>query len=177
MTLPGVRPIRMFADQLHPDELLVEIGVGGMGVAEHPQRLMTPALGSCVGVALWDPSARRGGLAHVMLPAPSGSSANPESPRFASWAVPSLVELMIANGSERRHLVAKIAGGAAMFRGEASAANVGERNIAEVRHQLEIAHVRLVAEDTGGNFARTIELYLDSGVLVVRSYRLGTSEL
>ena len=149
-----------------------------MGVAEHPKRLMTPALGSCVGVALWDPSARRGALAHIMLPAPASSSVNPESSRFASWAVPALVELMLADGSPRRRLRAKIAGGAAMFRGQAAhIPNLGDRNVAEVRRQLEIVRVRLVAEDTGGNFARTIELCLDSGILVVRSYKLGASEL
>ena len=177
MTVDGAGPIRTVADHPHGDEFLVEIGVGGVGVTEHPQRLMTPALGSCVGVALWDPATRWGGLAHVMLPAPGDSSANPESGRFASWAVSALVELMVGGGAQQRRLVAKIAGGAAMFRGEACVGNLGERNIAEVRRQLEIAHVPLVAEDIGGNYARTIELHLDSGLLVVRSYRFGTSEL
>jgi chemotaxis protein CheD len=160
-----------------PDELLVQVGVGGYSVAEHPQMLMTPALGSCVGVAIWDPATCRGGLAHVMLPAPVGASVNPCSGRFASWAVPNLVELLVECGSVRRRLRAKIAGGAAMFRGGATVVNVGERNLDEVRHQLKLAHVALVAEDTGGSHARTVELRLDSGLLVVRSYKSGTREL
>jgi chemotaxis protein CheD len=160
-----------------PDGFVIEIGVGGIGIAEHPERLMTPALGSCVGVAIWDPVCRRGGLAHVMLPAPTGASADPENGRFASWAVPRLVEMLLDAGSERADLRAKLAGGAAMFQGSTGVANVGERNVAEVKRQLLRAEVELVGEDTGGNHARTVELHLDSGLLVVRSYRLGTSEL
>jgi chemotaxis protein CheD len=84
---------------------------------------------------------------------------------------------MVADGATRDRLCAKIAGGAAMFRGHTPTTSVGERNVAEVRRQLDRQHVRLVAEDTGGNFARTIELSLDSGILLVRSYGFGTSEL
>jgi len=160
-----------------PDGLVVEIGVGGIGIAEHPARLMTPALGSCVGVALWDPTTCRGGLAHIMLPAPTSASADPESGRFASWAVPRLVEMLVEAGSDRANLQAKLAGGAAMFHGATAVANVGERNVAEVRRQLLRMEVELIAEDTGGSHARTVELCLDSGLLVVRSYKLGTSEL
>jgi chemotaxis protein CheD len=175
--LAVVRHSRAFGPRHTPDELLVEIGVGGYGIAEHPEALMTPALGSCVGVAIWDPATCRGGLAHVMLPAPVGVSVNPCSGRFASWAVPQLVEMMVESGSQPRRLRAKIAGGAAMFRGGKTVVNVGERNLAEVRRQLELAQVALVAEDTGGSHARTVELRLDSGLLIVRSYNSGTMEL
>ena len=160
-----------------PDEHVVVIGVGDLRVAQHPKYLMTPALGSCVGVAIWDPSTRRGGLAHVMLPAPVSPSVNPASGRFAAWAVPTLVGLMIDVGSSPLRLRAKIAGGASMFRGGSTVANVGERNLVEVRRQLEIAQIPLVAEDTGGSYARTVELHLDSGAFIVRSYRFGTREL
>ena len=160
-----------------PDGFVVEIGVGGIGIAEYPERLMTPALGSCVGVALWDPATCRGGLAHIMLPAPTGASADPENGRFASWAVPRLVEMLLSAGSRREDLLAKLAGGAAMFQGSTGVANVGERNVAEVKRQLVRSEVQLVGEDTGGSHARTVELHLDSGLLIVRSYRLGTSQL
>jgi len=160
-----------------PDPLVVEVGVGGLAVAEHPERLMTPALGSCVGVALWDERTCRGALGHVMLPSPAGQHADPQSGRFATFAVPRLVEMLLEAGSERADLRAKLAGGAAMFRGTSGVANVGERNVAEVRRQLMRCDVTLIAEDTGGSHARTVELCLDSGLLIVRSYRLGTCEL
>ena len=160
-----------------PDPLVVEVGVGELVLAEHPRRLMTPALGSCVGVAIWDSSAHRGGLAHVMLPVPTTSAAAGTTGRFASTAVPELVAMLVESGSLRRRLHAKIAGGAAMFRGEATIAHIGERNVAEAKRQLSLMSVPLVAEDTGETHARTIELSLDTGVLLVRSYRFGDKEL
>jgi chemotaxis protein CheD len=161
----------------HHSELLLEVGIGEYSVAGHPGRLIAPALGSCVGVALWDPNTRRGGLAHVMLPTPVSMSVNPESGRFASWAVPSLIELMIDAGSPRNRLVAKIAGGAAMFGDDPTGQGLGDRNVAEVKYQLRLAHIPVLAEDVGGRHARTVELHLDSGLLVVRSYNFGTCEL
>lgn len=159
------------------DPLLIEVAVGELAVAEYPKRLFTPALGSCVGLALWDPGLRRGGLAHVMLPQPSSQAEPVHRARFASHAVPELVRMMVQSGSNRRRLVAKIAGGAAMFKGEIAIASIGRRNIAEVKRQLDLMSVPLVAEDTGEGHARTVELLLDSGVMLVRSYQFGVRRL
>jgi len=173
MTLPGNNGHGLFA----PDPLLVEVGVGEVRVAQHPKRLMTPALGSCVGVAIWDPQRRCGGMAHVMLPMPTNGAGSETYGRFAATAVPLLISMLVGDGSNRRRLQAKIAGGAAMFRGDAAIANIGERNIIEVKRQLSLMSVPLVAEDTGEGHARTIELRLDSGTLLVRSYKFGVREL
>jgi len=163
--------------RLEVDPLVVEVAVGGVCVASHPQSLTTLALGSCVGVALWDEGRGCGAMAHVMLPCASQTTPDRESARFASWAVPELVRMLVESGSDPRSLCAKIAGGAAMFRSNSTTTPVGQRNVAEVRHQLEVAGIPLCAEDTGGGHARTIELHLDSGVLSVRSYRLGLRHL
>lgn len=160
-----------------PGPDLIEIGVGELEVAEHPMRLIAPALGSCIGVALWDPSAKRGGMAHVMLPSPAQGMEPRNLGRFATYAVPELVRMLGEAGSPKRRLVAKIAGGAAMFRGEAATASIGRRNIAEVKAQLSLMSIPLVAEDTGEGHARTVELLLDSGVLLVRSYQFGMRRL
>lgn len=159
------------------DPLLVEVGVGGLAIAGHPERIMTPALGSCVGVALWDPALRLGALAHVMLPRPGRNAENPESGRFATWAVPELVRLLVDEGARRTRIKAKIAGGAAMFHGDSVSGHIGLRNVAQVREQLAAVSIPIVGEDVGGTHARSVELLLDSGILIVRSYRLGTCEL
>jgi chemotaxis protein CheD len=151
---------------------IVEVGVGRLATARYPSVLMTPALGSCVGVVLWDEQARRGGMAHVMLPRKSDTAE-----RFASVAVEVLIQRLGREGSPPKTLVAKLAGGAAMFRADSMLASIGQRNTAEVRRQLDLAGVDIVAEDVGGSHARTIELHLDTGVLVVRSYLFGVREL
>lgn len=156
----------------------VEVGVGELAVARHPDTLTTAALGSCVGVAVWDPFTLNGGLAHVMLPRRSDAGDGDDSPgRFARSAVPMLVDEMRDMGSPRRRLIAKIAGGAAMFRMESGIALVGERNLEEVRYQLQALGIPIRGEDVGGSHARTVELRLDSGTLIVRTYAFGVKEL
>ena len=159
-----------------PDDNTVLVLTGELAVGEWPKVLVTPALGSCVGVALWDAFRRRGGLAHIMLPAPADSRATGKVDRFASVAIPSLAGAVIGDAGPR-HLVAKIAGGSTMFGADTGLATVGERNIAEVKRQLALLRIPVVAEDTGGSYARTMELYLDTGLVVVRSYRYGIKEL
>lgn len=159
------------------DPNLLEIGIGQLIVAEAPKRLLTPALGSCVGVALYDAHAMRGGLSHIMLPSATGNGAAMHGGRFADQAIAKLVRMLDEAGSPRRRLRAKIAGGATMFRGEAPISTIGDRNVAEVKRQLTTMHIALEAEDTGESYARTIELELATGELIVRSYQFGVRRL
>lgn len=154
----------------------VIVMTGELAVAEYPNVLVTPALGSCVGVSLWDAFRKRGGLAHIMLPSPADVRVAGRLDRFASIALPRLAEA-VAEGSAVRRMVAKISGGSTMFGADSVLANIGERNVAEVKRQLALLRIPLVAEDTGGAHARTMELYLDTGLVVVRSYRYGIKEL
>lgn len=159
------------------DPSRIVVGVGEISCARDPETLITQALGSCVGIALWDPRLMIGGMAHVMLPAAPSSDFAGRRHRFADLAVPDLFERMIDLGAGRRRIVAKIAGGASMFRGESGIDTIGDRNVAAVRNQLERAGVPVVAADTGGSHARTIELSPGTGILLVRSYSYGIHEI
>lgn len=159
------------------DPELVEVGIGELVIAESPKRLLTPALGSCVGLALYDSYASRGALSHIMLPSPGFNGELGTNGRFADFAVAELVRMMSEAGSPRRRLQAKIAGGAAMFRGDATIAHIGSRNVIEIKNQLALMSVPLVAEDTGEGYARTVELDLETGDLLVRSYQFGVRRL
>lgn len=64
-----------------------------------------------------------------------------------------------------------------MFRGDTILATVGERNIAEVKRQLGLLNIPVFAEDIGERHARTVEIHLDSGLFVVRSYLYGIKNL
>lgn len=160
----------------HAADGAVCVGTGEFAIATYPEVLMTPALGSCIGLTLFDPFRRTGGLAHVMLPSPADSASKGSLDRFASHAVPCMVRLLSHRGARRR-LVAKLTGGAAMFKGDSRFAGVGDRNIEEVRKQLALLGIPILAEDTGGNHARTVEFHLDTGLVIVRSYRYGMKEL
>lgn len=159
-----------------PEADIIRVGVGEFAVADHPALLMTPALGSCVGVTVWDAYRRRGGLAHVMLPVPSEGTVDGNRDRFATIGIPRMIEAL-GNGTPPRRLVAKLVGGAAMFKTDSGLGSVGERNLEEVRKQLGLLRIPILAEDTGGGHARTVELHLDTGLVVVRSYMYGIKEL
>lgn len=159
------------------DPLLIEVGIGELAVAQAPHRILTPALGSCVGVALYDPFSKRGGLAHIMLPAPTKERQREYVGRFAELAIPELVRMLRESGALLSRLEAKIAGGAAMFKSESAGETVGTRNVAEVKRQLALMSIPLRAEDTGEAHARTVELVLATGEMFVRSYQFGVTRL
>ncbi len=130
-------------------------------------------LGSCVAVILYDVEARVGGLAHILLPDPNLSTTPERRMKFATTAVPDLLEAMVEAGAQRRRIKARLVGGASMF-GELLASNqlnIGQRNIEAVRSALEADGIEIVGEDVGGECGRTVHFELHSGRVLVRSPR------
>ncbi|MCD6450159.1 MAG: chemotaxis protein CheD [Thermotogaceae bacterium] len=143
----------------------VVIGIGEYAVDSPPSIIVTLGLGSCVGVCIRDLKTKIGGMVHVMLPDSGGKNvSNPG--KFADTGIAAVIEEIKKKGGNTNHLEAKIAGGAAMFEGKGL--NVGQRNVDAVKKWLKHHGVKLVAEDTGGNRARSIEYDLETGRLLVR---------
>lgn len=154
--------------------MIIKVGMADLNIAKTPNILQTCGLGSCVGICLWDSSAKVAGMAHIMLPTSSiGNMSN--KAKFADTAIPVLIDKMKKNGADERRLVAKIAGGAQMFSFSNSSdiMKIGERNTEAVKKCLQSARIRIAAEDTGGSYGRTIEFYADTGSLYIRTVSLG----
>ncbi|MDF2954991.1 chemotaxis protein CheD [Candidatus Alkanophaga liquidiphilum] len=149
-----------------------DVGIGEVRVSHNPEVLRIVGLGSCVAVALYDPIARVGGLAHVMLPRRRVSifcDANGGvDGRFAEDAVRLLLDEMLKAGAEKGRVVAKVAGGACMFP-ETMTVSIGEENVRAVKEALRNMGVRLIAEDTGGNHGRTVILDTCTGKMTVKT--------
>ena len=114
-----------------------------------------------------------------MLPDSTQARATDNSAKFADTALPVLLDQVIALGGSRNRLTAKIAGGSQMF-SFAQATDVmriGDRNVESVRSVLKAMSIRLVAEDVGGNYGRTVELLLDSGAFVIKTVNKGENRL
>jgi chemotaxis protein CheD len=79
--------------------------------------LVTIGLGSCVGIVLYDATARVGGLAHVLLPSPALGRQDSHPAKFPQTAVPLLLEQMGQHGASIRRISARLIGGASMFSG------------------------------------------------------------
>ncbi len=149
-----------------PDRIFVR--VGELAVARADSILATVGLGSCVAVALYDPELRLGGLAHPMLPDPSMARPGGNLARFASHAVPMLIERMVRGGAQPRRLVARLVGGASMFEAFAPARDpLGLRNVDAARAALLSAGVRIAGEEVGGNHGRSLRFEIGTGRVLV----------
>ncbi|RNB59729.1 chemotaxis protein CheD [Brevibacillus gelatini] len=159
---------------------IIKIGMADLGVAKSPSKLRTTGLGSCVGVVLYDHIHKIAGMAHVMLPESSlAKSGEVTIGKYADTAIPHLIDLMEKAGAQTRNIVAKIAGGAQMFAflGNSDTMRIGPRNVEACKQALKEANIRIVAEDTGGNCGRTIEMDAANGVLQIRTVNQGVKEV
>lgn len=141
--------------------------MGEYATSRDPQgRLTALGLGSCIGLALIDRRAGVAGLAHIVLPTGTPLADDPPV-KYARTGVPHLIEQVIALGGRRTRLRAVMVGGASMFSTNSNM-EVGLRNAAAVRAELERARIPITAEATGGNRGRTIQVYVGEGRVTAR---------
>lgn len=150
---------------------IVKVGMADLNIVKSPDSLTTLGLGSCVGIGLYDKVNKIAGLAHIMLPSSKEIKNNSNKPKFADSGIEELVGLMVKNGANRSSLVAKIAGGSQMFNFNSNndILRIGERNVNATKEKLSELKIRIIAEDTGGNFGRTIVLSSQDGSLHIRT--------
>jgi chemotaxis protein CheD len=144
-----------------------------MKVGTADDLLVTHALGSCLGLMIYDPSARVGGLLHAMLPL---SKINPEKARanpfmFVDTGVPRLFRAVYDLGGRKDRLSVKAAGcGRPLSNNEMF--KIGERNHTVLKKILWKNSVLLEAEDVGGTASRTVHFQLADGRVVISSNNL-----
>lgn len=149
----------------------VKVGMADMNVCCSPDSIITLGLGSCVGAVLYDPTTKICGMVHVMLPDSKTITNNSNVAKFADTGVEALLDMVLKKGAKKERLVAKIAGGAQMFsvNKDSPMLRVGERNVAAVKEKLKQLGIRLVAEDTGKNYGRTVIFYPETGEYLIRA--------
>jgi chemotaxis protein CheD len=132
--------------------------------------IITYALGSCIGIAIFDPIARVGGLLHYMLPESSLDSAkaseNPEM--FADTGIPLLFKSCYKLGAEKKRIIIKAAGGASIL-DDTNFFRIGQKNIMAMRKIFWKNNVMINKEDTGLNYNRTVRLEISTGKVFIRS--------
>lgn len=147
------------------------VGVGDLAVASDPgAMIITHALGSCIGVTVFDPVTNVGGMLHFMLPTASLNSAkaaaNPAM--FADTGVPLLFRSCYELGAKKEDLVVCAAGGAELL-GDNQQFKIGTRNRTMLRKLFWKNNILIAAEDTGGSISRTLSLSLSDGQVIVRN--------
>ena len=159
---------------------VVKVWMADSNVAKYPNTIRTTGLGSCVGVTMYDASTKVAGMAHVMLPSSTlAKNSDFKNAKYADTALPELLDMVTKAGASKSRLVAKLAGGSQMFNfsNSSEAMRIGPRNVEACKKALKKLGIRIVAEDTGGNIGRTVELMTDTGKFLIRTATKESKEI
>lgn len=158
---------------------LIRVGMADYKVGRSPSTLISYGLGSCIGISLYDPQTKIGGLLHIMLPDSTQARVSDNPAKFADTGLPLMLNDVLGMGASKSRLVAKIAGGAQMFAfsNATDIMRVGTRNAEAVKKILREMGIRVIAEDTGGSYGRTVQIDLTNGVYKVKTIDRGEKEI
>lgn len=147
----------------------IAIGLAELKVSRNPEDILVAfGLGSCIGVGMYDPVARIGGLLHAVLPVNSDS--RELSPKYVDTGILLLLDELTKAGAVKSRLVTKVAGGANMLNVSSlsSSFDVGNRNIEAMHTTLAKLGIKPKGEEVGGKIGRTIRLYVATGRMTLR---------
>ena len=150
--------------------MIINIGIADMKVSDdRGVTLVTHSLGSCIGLAVYDPVAKVGGMLHYMLPE---SQLNPEKAKttplmFADTGIPILFKSCYKLGAVKGRMIVKVAGGSQVM-DESGIFNIGKRNYAALRKIFWRNKVIIDGEDVGGAVNRTMRLSIATGQLSLK---------
>ena len=150
----------------------VKVDISDVKVSKNPSDvLVTYALGSCIGLCLYDPKACIGGMLHCLLP---DSQKNPEKAQqnpftYADTGMNLLLKKLLSMGATKRRLQVKIAGGAKRLLTGADTFNIGKHNYLAIRKGLWKSGLLIKAEDVGGSCPRTMYMHMTDGSVMIRS--------
>jgi chemotaxis protein CheD len=146
------------------------VGIADMKLTKDPKAtLVTHALGSCLGVCIWDPALKISGLLHYMLP---DSTKSPDKAQlkpymFGNIGIPAMFKQAYALGSTKKGLVVKLVG-AAQVMDDGNLFNIGKKNYLLARKLLYKNGIMIKAEEVGGNTHRTVRINVDTGEIKVK---------
>ena len=147
------------------------VGIADMKILQMDGELITYALGSCIGICLYDPKLKLAALIHIMLPI-NREAGRKNTMKYADTGIRETLKMLEAKGARRDRMIAKIAGGAKMFEvaGNSTLGNIGQRNIESVRLNLRKEGIRILSENVGGSVARTLSFFPATGIGEIRAY-------
>lgn len=126
-------------------------------------------LGSCVGVTLWHPQRRVGGMCHFLLPSRTRTPGMPLDGRFGDEALALMVRGLQSLGLRSADVEAHLYGGADTMPDRTGVKfNVGERNIEQGWSLIDQYGFQLVNVDVGDNVPRNVALDLATGEVQMR---------
>jgi chemotaxis protein CheD len=158
---------------------VIEVNIAEMRVARSPDVLVTHGLGSCLGIAIYDPVKKIGGIAHAMLPDINLAKVKSNPCRFVNSTIRKMVEELEKMGGSRKCFMAKLFGGAHMFTFITvdNLLNVGQKNIDTALEVLGELGIKVTGQETGGTFGRTVGFNLEDGKVHVNTISQGEKDI
>lgn len=147
------------------------VGVADMKVSNNPaESIVTYSLGSCIGLVIYDPVVKVGGMLHYMLPESSidreKAAARPYM--FADSGIPRLFKTAYSMGAVKQRLKIYAAGGAEIL-DQKGFFNIGKRNYMALKKMFFKNNVIIDKQDIGGNTNRTVRLEIATGDIYVKT--------
>ncbi|MCI8337229.1 MAG: chemotaxis protein CheD [Lachnospiraceae bacterium] len=146
------------------------VGIGDIKCGKGGQSIATYALGSCVGVCMYDELTGIGGLLHALLPfAKNIDMVDPA--RYVDTGVKRLFHEICHRGASPARLKAKVVGGAKMFEFQTNVEmeDIGTANVHQVHRELQALGIPIVGEVTGGEVGRTIHFTPGTGSIRIHA--------
>ena len=137
------------------------LGMGAYEVTNEPGKILKIfALGSCIGVALFCPSKGVVAMSHVVLPTSTTDvdKAHSMPGYFADTAINTMIQRMQVMGCEKTKIFAKMAGGAKTTVDLGDYFGIGQRNAVAVKATLLKQGIKVLGEDVGNSFSRTVHV-------------------
>jgi chemotaxis protein CheD len=164
-----MQPTRQWV--IAPPRKTFVVGVADMVVSnDSSAEIVTYSLGSCLGVTIYDPVKKIGGLLHLMLPDSNIDAAKAASApyMFVDTGVPRLFHAAYNLGADRSRLTVKVAGGAQLL-DQQGIFNIGSRNFDALVKLVAQNGLRIHSTDVGGLSSRTVRLDLTTGNVTVKT--------
>ena len=157
---------------LPADVRWLRVGIGEFAVSDRPDDLIiTAALGSCVAVCLWEPTAGVAGMLHFLLPDARSNPvrARSEPAAFADSGIPMLFHAAYDIGAQKKRCRVWLVGGADVAGHAPGALTIGRRNVLAARSVLWQNGIMIHGESVGGSSPRTVTVGVASGQVTVKS--------
>jgi chemotaxis protein CheD len=134
----------------------------GEYAASNANNVLFTTLGSCVAVCLVDQERGVVGMNHFLLPTQSVHSSEPfnRSARYGANAMELLINECMAQGARRKHLVAKLYGGASVLN---KVTDIGALNIEFAKNYLKVEGIHIEDFLLGGTEAYRLYLFSPTG--------------
>lgn len=148
----------------------IAIGLAEMKISKSPDDVLVAfGLGSCLGIGMYDPQLRLGGMLHAVLPK---NTASPDSvaAKYVDSGINALLDEMIKAGALKQRLIIKMAGGANMLNVSSLSKtfDIGNRNAESAHLVFAQLGLRLKTEEIGGKIGRTVRMYISDGKMTIR---------